>query len=671
MTADDKPDHLVTTGDNLQAEPATVSVEEKKDDAQQSMGKTFSVVAILTILSKMIGLVRDIVVAHAYGTGIVADAYNYAYQFTGNILILFGGLGGPFHSSTVAVLGGRKNDENAGRLVTQVFVATFLVLALISAVAYLVAPHVVDFMAANYKFDYADLPQQLKSFSKAQLIALYKTELLKQFYIMLPLVVISGMVGITYGILNVYNKIFWPSLSPAIASIAIIIAVLGFSNPETAPFTAVPLAIGTLIGAVGQLLAQLPDTLKTKLKWSLSTKPEDGCKEYATMMAPAIFSTSVGQLTVYIDCLFTNTIGQGAWTAILMSNRLVQLPLGVLLTAMLVPILPRFTEQVSANKIDDLKAELRRSLRFLWFLSLPLATLFFVIPEPIIRLLFQHGEFNEESTRLVTLALVYLAPSIFFYVARDLITRVFYAYKDSATPFRVALIAIFVKTVLDYTLVFHTNLGVAAISLASTLMTFINLCLLAFFLKEKIGNLGFTLLIRPVSIMFLASALCGAAAWYIASLVGAEHVLVFLKESLHIPGQMAQLLQQLIAISLATASGGAIYLGTCLGCKLDEPLMLALRVPILRRIVGVAKPAEEHIENKASAPETEHKVEEPQSRRAAGAPGATAPESDHTPKEPQSRQDAGANGESGDAGANGAPAEEPESEQGRKKDDQQ
>ena len=568
-----------------------------KKTGSPSLGKTFGIVAILTVLSKVIGLVRDIVVAHAYGTGIVADAYNYAYLFTGNILILFGGLGGPFHSATVAILTPRKDDENAGKLILQVFLITLLCLIVISVLAYFAAPYVATLMATSYRGEitFDKLPEALRVKSLADagyhgnaafstlspqvkdavlngLTSMFKEQLILQFLIMLPLIIISGLVGISYGVLNVYNKIFWPSLSPAIASIAII-GVVAFSDPKTALYTGVPLAIGTLIGAVGQLLAQLPDVMKTKLKWSFSTKPEDGCNEYAAMIWPAVFSTSVGQLIVYVDMFFTlnGPVGQGGWTAILMSNRLVQLPLGVLLTAMLVPILPRFTEQVNAGRMDDLKEEIRKSLRILWFLSLPLTALFLVIPSQIIQLLFQHGEFTPESTRMVTVALLFLAPSIFFYVARDLITRVFYAFKDSKTPFHVALVAIIVKAILDYFFVYHTKLGVGAISLASTVITLVNLSLLTHFLKKKVGLLGFSQLLKPLGIMFTASALCAASAYGVMQLVGDF-------------GQLNRL-YLLLAVGAASAIGGIVYLITCIICRLEEPSLVAARVPLLKRLV--------------------------------------------------------------------------------------
>ncbi|MBY0358429.1 MAG: murein biosynthesis integral membrane protein MurJ [Candidatus Obscuribacterales bacterium] len=546
-------------------------------EKKANVGKTFGIVALLTILSKIAGLARDIIVAQAYGTGIVADAYNYAYLVTGNVLVLFGGLGGPFHSATVAILGNRKQEETAGKLMAQVLLFTFCSLSVISIIAYFAAPYLIDWQAQTYKIDTTRLPDLLKGHDLNFLRNFYKQQLQEQFNIMLPLIVISGLVGVSYGILNVYNKVLWPSLSPAIASLAIIIAVLGWTNPETALLTGLPLAVGTLAGAIGQLLAQVPGTLKTGLKYAVSFQPQPGIKEYRSMLWPAIFSTSIGQLTVYVDAFFTNSAaGQGGWTAIINANRLIQLPLGVLLTAMLVPMLPRFTEQVSARRFDDLKEELRRALRFLWFLALPLTAILAAIPAPIIRLLFQRGNFNAESTELVTAALVFLIPSIFFYVARDLITRVFYAYQDSNTPYRVAVIAIIVKAGLDYLLVCQLHMGVSGISLATTLITIMNLTLLMFFLKQKLGLLGFNQLLRPVSIMLVAATASGIACF------GAYSALTYYLQSL----PLAQFLRLLFSVGGASAAGLLIYLIVCLAAKLNEPLSVAQRLPFLRNLVA-------------------------------------------------------------------------------------
>ncbi len=509
------------------------------------LGKIFGLVAVLTVLSKIAGLARDIVVLQAFGTSVVADAYNYAYLLTGNVLVLFGGLGGPFHQSTVAILTPRKDEAGTGKLVGQLFLFTILALSAIAVAAWFLAPYLVSLIAPAVGHT-ADYRQTLWS------------ETTSQLRIMLPLVVIAGVVGISYGVLNVYGHFFWPSLSPAVASLSIIVAVVGFADTTGG----LSLAMGTLVGAIGQMLVQTPGMVKTPLKWGLSLKPQPGLDSYRAMLWPAVISTSIGQLNIYIDSFFTSQLREGAWTAIVNANRLIQLPLGVLLTAMLVPILPRFTEQVAAKLVDDLKAELRRALKFLWFLALPMAALLLAVPGPIIQVLFERGQFNETSRQLVTTALVFLVPSIFFYVARDLLTRVFYAHHDSKTPYHVALLAIVVHLILDWILV--GPMGIAGIALATTLVTVFNLSMLFFFLRRKIGNLGFTQLIAPLAVMLTGSAACGALAYASQPWLSAQIL----------PGHF---LGHLSSVAISCTLGLFLYAGTCLAFRLEEPLMLMKR----------------------------------------------------------------------------------------------
>lgn len=527
--------------------------------AAPSVAKTAGIVAILTVVSKVAGLARDMVVAAAYGTSVIADAYQFAYLFTGNVLILFGGLGGPFHSSTVSILTGKQNDREAtGKLVTQVLVLTLIALTLIAIAAYFAAPYLVHELKGIYA-----------KMSSHDIRLMFEEETLKQLRIMLPLIVISGLVGVVYGVLNVYHRVVSASLSPSIASIAIIVFIYISQVKDGTP-AGWALAAGTLAGAIGQLLVQLPSMMALKLKWHLSLKPVEGLAEYGRMLWPAAFSTSVGQLTVYVDAYFALQ-EQAVWTAIVNSNRLVQLPLGILLTAMLVPILPRFTQQVNEERIDDLKEELRRSLRFLWFLALPISAILLAIPRPIIEVLFMRGRFDEMSTALVTSALIFLIPSIFFYVARDLMTRVFYAYKDSQTPYKVALLAIVVKALLDWMLVQLMD-RTAGISLATTIITIFNLSLLTWALKKKVGDLGFTKMTGPLVVMFLATALCGASTW------GAYYGLTQVHAADNTWWRLAY-------VAVSSIVGMLLYVGLCIVGKLEEPVAVAKRLPVLKKFV--------------------------------------------------------------------------------------
>lgn len=572
-----------------QEEPAEPAASEKPvptpKTADHSVAKTFGLVAVLTVLSKFAGLIRDIVVAKEYGTSVIADAYNYAYLFTGNVLVLFGGLGGPFHSSTVAVVTPQRENRESGLLITQILVLTFLVLSVITLAIYALAPYLVGAIASHYHPGVPAIAHSAAGQASIEAMnqillnsnqLLFKQQMLEQLTIMLPLVVIAGVIGVSYGVLNVYNKIFWPSLSPAIASLAIIVAIW-CTDPGTRLVWGIPLAVGTLAGAIGQLIAQVPAMAKLELNWKFTFQPQPGLVEYLKMLWPAVFSTSVGQLTVYIDSMFALMLDQGAWTAIVNSNRLVQLPLGILLTAMLVPMLPRFTQQASANKPDDLKSELRRALRVLWFLALPMSAILLAIPRQIIEVLFQRGNFDANSTGLVTLALIWLVPSIVFYVARDLMTRVFYAYQDSKTPYKVAVLAILIKAPLDYLMILQMQ-SVAGISLATTLITVFNLSMLTWFLRRKIGNLGFARLVQPLAIMLAATAVCGVLTWgtytALSTLMGAAlHAFAY------------GTILKLGTIAVSSLVGITVYVGVCMMCRLEEPLLLAKRVPFVRNYV--------------------------------------------------------------------------------------
>lgn len=273
----------------------------------------------------------------------------------------------------------------------------------------------------------------------------------------------------------------------------------------------------------------------------------------------------------------------GSWTAIANANRLIQLPLGVLITAMLVPILPRFSDLAVANKPDGVKHEFRRALNFLWFLSMPLTMVLCVIPNPLVTALYQRGNWHTRDTELVVTALLFLAPSILIYIGRDLITRVFYAYKDSKSPYYVGMAAILLKALLDYVFVMHLQMGVGGISLATTLITVFNFSCLALLLRRKIGALGVTKLFKPFFIMLAASGPSGVCTYYVYQVT---EPLLNLSGLLKLSGlvMFSGLLQSfwlLACIGIASGIGFAIYGVICLLFKLEEPYMLLRKFKLL------------------------------------------------------------------------------------------
>ena len=428
-------------------------------------------VGIITVISKLFGLGRDLVIAQYFGTSMVSDAYNFAYLLTGNALILLGGLGGPFHSATIATLTKIKdNSKEAGSFLIKIFSSTFFFLSLITLVIYFFRDPIIHLIAPAHGLN-SNYQEKLWHFTSLQL------------QIMLPLVIISGLLGILCGVSNVYKNFFWPSFSPVLPSIAIIFFILVYPDKEMG----LVLGIGTLIGAFLQLAVQVPDLLKAglyeNLKIALLGK-QKVVSDFYYFLGPALLSTTIGQLTVYIDSFFCSGLEEGSWTATVFANRLIQLPLGVLLTSFLVPFFPRFSELAHEKNLEGLKSTSVTVIRSLWFLTLPVAVYLFLFAKPLVELIFQRGAFNERSTMLTSSILIALLLSMIFYVARDTLTRVFYSLGDSRTPLLIAIFSILMKIILNSWLVRYNAPGIA---FATSLVTVFNFLLLAFLLRKKIG----------------------------------------------------------------------------------------------------------------------------------------------------------------------------------------
>ncbi|MEW5820158.1 MAG: murein biosynthesis integral membrane protein MurJ [Cyanobacteriota bacterium] len=454
--------------------------------------KVVSLIAVVTILSKIAGFVRDLVIAGAYGASVSSDAYFYAYQIPALALILLGGLGGPFHTATIAVFGKRlvncKDNipEHENKLLSSYMTITFILFSIFSLLIGLFALPIIKIIASGAS---PELHQMAAEF----------------LVLMSPIFIIGGLIGIFYGVLNVYGKYFWPSISPLIASVAIIVAIVGFGGS----CGATSLAIGTLVGSAGMLLVQLPQFFKAgfKIKPVLNFKL-DGMKHIGEILFPAMIGTTIGQTNIYVDMFFVSGLPEGGWTAIVYANRLLQLPIGVLITAMLVPIFPMFTEFVARQEMDKLRYYAHQAIISLWFISFPVLVYILMFSVDGIRVLLERGEFDRNDTLLVSHALIFLSFSIIPYMARDTITRIFYAFDDSKTPLYVGLIAIVVNAVMDWLLV--GPLGVGGITLSTTIVTTFNMTLLIILIKHKVKDLSLSKLLLPSFKIFIAGLLMAA-----------------------------------------------------------------------------------------------------------------------------------------------------------------
>ena len=203
----------------------------------------------------------------------------------------------------------------------------------------------------------------------------------QHFKIMSPIILIGGIIGIFYGLLVSHSKYILPNLSPMILSIVVIIAITLANNDKSG----IVLAFATLAGACCQLLLQFPAlrNLGYRIKPNFDIINNPQFKNILELLFPAILSSTMGQITIYIDMFFASTLREGAWTSVVFANRIFQFPVGILVTAFLVPLFPLFSKLAGEGKLEDIKSYFNKGVGMLFFAAIPI-----IIPKSLFIRLF-------------------------------------------------------------------------------------------------------------------------------------------------------------------------------------------------------------------------------------------------------------------------------------------
>lgn len=449
---------------------ANTTIEQ--EDKGPSLLKAAWLIALVTIVSKLIGFIRDVVIANCYGASTVSDAYFYAYQLPALAIVLLGGVGGPFHSATVAVFSKiipslkEKANTEVNHLFNTFLTSSFIFFSVFALFCFVFSDQIMKFIIAG---------------NNLELIHLASMHL----RIMTPVLIVGGIVGIYYGILISYREFMLPNVSPILMSVVIIAMITLVKHDNTGAV----LAWATTIGAMCQFVYQLPKIRQLGFKLKPNVDFSDPhFKQICELLFPAILSSTIGQIYVYVDMFFASSLAPGAWTSIGYSNRLFQFPVGILGTAFLVPLFPIFAKLVAQEDYEGVKRYFNKGVGVLFFIALPMVTGVWILGYDAIKLIFQRGAFDERAVFMVTQALTYLSFSMLPYIFRDSITRVYYSFNDSTTPFLTALSSIILKFFLNWLLVSKLVIGtgIGGITLSTSLVTLFNATILAILLKRKI-----------------------------------------------------------------------------------------------------------------------------------------------------------------------------------------
>ncbi|MEM9005611.1 MAG: murein biosynthesis integral membrane protein MurJ [Cyanobacteria bacterium P01_F01_bin.86] len=521
----------------------------------RSLAGIAGIVAAATLISKVFGLVRQQAIAAAFAVGPVADAYNFAYVIPGFLLVLLGGINGPFHSAIVSVVAKRQRDAIAP-LVETISTLVSVGLIVIAVGMALGAAPIIDFVARGLG-DTEPL---------ARAIAI------RQLQIMAPMAVFAGLIGIGFGTLNADDQYWLPSVSPMFSSVAVIAglgllyAAIGtdITNPDYFMVGGMILAGTTLLGAIMQWLVQLPalwrsglGRLRLRFNWQ-----DAGVRDVFAILVPATFSSGMMQINVFTDLFFASYIPATA-AALGYANLLVQTPLGIISNVILVPFLPIFARLAAPENWPELKDRIRQSLMMTALTMLPLGALIMTLALPIVQVIYERGAFDLDAAEVVTAVLVAYGLGMFVYLARDVLVRVYYALGDAQTPFRISLVNIGLNAVLDY--FFIRWFGAPGLVLATVGVNIVSTLAMVVVLDRKLNGVPWIQWGRPVLVLTILSGVAGMAAW--GTRLGLEQVF-------GIEGFINRLVQLAIAGSL----GLAVFCVGTLFLRIPEATLLVDRI---------------------------------------------------------------------------------------------
>jgi putative peptidoglycan lipid II flippase len=416
------------------------------------------IVAFGFLGSRVLGLLRTVAIADAFGTDSELAAYNVAFLLPDLVFQLLAGatLSAafiPVYSRVVLHEGREEAWRLASRVLNLVSVATFVA----AGVAWLLAPVLVPLLAN-------DLGTTSGREAELQELAVELTRL------MLLSPVLFGISGMLTGILNARQHFVAPALAPMIYNASIIFGALVLAGPLGVE----GLAWGVVIGAAGHLLVQVPALRRVGMQWSPSLSLRaSGVREVLRLMGPRVIGLGASKVNFAVLLVLASSVSDAAVNGVNYAFLMMMLPVGVVGMAVATAAFPTFAQQAAAGQLDVLRGTVWRTLRGVLFLAVPASVGLMVLSEPLVRLMLERGAFDVGSTELVAGALVVFGVGVFAHAGIEIVSRGFYALEDTRTPVLVAVLAMGLNVLLAVALVGPFELrGLAAAASVTAIVEF-------------------------------------------------------------------------------------------------------------------------------------------------------------------------------------------------------
>jgi len=429
-------------------------------------------VALGTFISRILGFIRDMVLANIFGATRAADAFYVAFRIPNMLRELFaeGSMSAGFIPVFTRYLQ-QKSKTDAKELASAAFTVLLFTLSLIVSVGMIFSPQIVTLMAPGF----------LKSAQQFQL-----TVQLTQ--IMFPFLLLVSVAALLMGILNSSHRFGPPSMASGTFNVVSILFVMG-----TTPYLAEPAygaAIGVVLGGLAQCAIQLPALYKEGFSLTIC-KPtwpfHPGVIQMGKLILPISLGLSVTQINIFVNTLLASYLPEGSVSYLYYGMRLIHFPLGIFAVAIATAILPTLSAQASQKDMASLRQTFSFGLRFAFFMTFPAMIGLMVLRVPIVHLLFEHGEFTSVATQGTADAVLFYAVGLWAFSGIRVIAQGFYALQDTKTPVMIGLITVLMNIVLNLLLMRPLLHG--GLALATALSAIFNFTALLIILNRRLGKI--------------------------------------------------------------------------------------------------------------------------------------------------------------------------------------
>jgi putative peptidoglycan lipid II flippase len=514
------------------------------------MARAAGTVMLATLLSRLLGLVRDIVIAHQVGAGVDASAYVAAFKVPDLLMYLVAG--GALSSTFIPVFKEyvhQNKEKRAWETFSIVATVTVVLAGAFVLFAELFTPWFVHILNPGYDQVRIDLAVPLTR-------------------IVLPAQIFFMLGGLLMGTLNARGRFLIPALGPSIYNLGIIFGAavlypLGMGLPG--------LMWGALGGAIiGNFALQIVYVARAGMRFRPSLHVfHPGAIKVWKMMGPILLGVSLPNVDQIINSLFASELSVGAQAAMQYAVRIMLIPIGVFAQAMGIAILPTMSSQAAAGHQREFKSTINKALRTILFVTVPVSVLLFLLAEPIITFLLQSGRFGHAGTVATADALRFYSLGIFAWSAQAVLTRGFYALQDSRTPVVSGTVMTVLFVIMNWLVVSETQMGVGGLGLATSVAAILHMLVMFVLLRRRLGGIQDFLLAKSLMKTVLATGALCAVAWLLREILSAA-----------LPETYPPKFQS--ALTLIGAGGGGI-IAFCLMARLLRMSELQSTINMVRR----------------------------------------------------------------------------------------